>query len=107
MTDLQKYALAVVAVSVPCLAVAEEEEQASRWHRWESHLKIGTQTYVNELDPDPGSAGLTWLLIGYRLSNRSMIGASYATAGYEITYFDGRSEPWGRHGRFVRSVGRS
>ena len=57
MQALRKYALAVVAVFIPSLAVAEEEK-APRWTGWEFHLRVGTQTYLNELDPDPDSAGL-------------------------------------------------
>ena len=92
MQALRKYVLAVIAVSLLPVVTVAEEEKPSRWNGWESHLRFGTQTYLNELDPDPGSAGLAGILIGYRLSDRSVIGASYATAGYEIRYFDGTTE---------------
>lgn len=60
--------------------------------KWELHLKLGSQTYLNSLDPDPGSAGLGGLHLGYNISSRSMVGLHSASAGYKITYFDGRTE---------------
>ena len=90
MQIFRKYLVAVAIL--PSLAFAEEEAKPSRWDGWESHVKFGTQTYMNELTPDPGSAGLGGFVIGYRLSDRSVVGASYATAGYEIQYFNGTTD---------------
>ena len=85
MQVLRKSITIAVLLLLPSFAVAEEEKQSLSSTKWEAHLKIGTQTYLN--GPDSGSAGLSDFLIGYRLSDRSMIGASYATASYEIRYF--------------------
>ena len=74
----------LVVVLFSSLVVAEEAEKPSRWAKWESHVKIGWQTYANELTPDPGSAGLFGFLVGHRLSDRSMIGVSYAAASYQL-----------------------
>ena len=89
---LRSILIAVVLLFLPSWAIAEGETKPSRWAGWESHVKFGTQTYMNELEPDPGSAGLGGFLIGYRLSDRSLIGASYGTAAYEIQYLDGTTE---------------
>lgn len=35
-----------------------EQERPSRWRSWESHFHVGSQAYMNDLDPDPGSVGL-------------------------------------------------
>ena len=59
---------------------------------WEIHIKLGSQTYLNELDPDPGSASLGGFLIGYNLSDRSMIGLHSASASYQIQYLDGTTD---------------
>ena len=59
---------------------------------WEIHIKLGSQTYLNELDPDPGSASLGGFLIGYNLSDRSMIGLHSASAIYQIQYIDGTTD---------------
>ena len=92
MQALQKYPLTlVILLFLPYFATAEEE-QSSRWKGWEFHVKVGAQTYINGLGPDPGSAGLGGFAIGYRLSDRSVIGASYATADYEIQYLNGTSD---------------
>jgi hypothetical protein len=61
-------------------------------NRLDVSTKFGIQTYFNDLEPDPGSAGLIGLYIGYKVSRRSMIGLSYATAGYEIEYGDGSTD---------------
>ena len=60
------------------------EAQSVEKKSWEIHVKFGSQTYLNELDPDPGSAPLGGFLIGYNLSNRSMLGIHSASAGYEF-----------------------
>ena len=80
-----------LAVSVDVMTEAEQEKP-SRWKGWESHLKIGSQTYLNELNPDPGSAPLAGFLIGRQLSGRSFVGVSFASAGYEITYLSGTTD---------------
>lgn len=73
----------VCAILVLCLPSLAEQEVPS-FRKWESHFKVGTQSYVNEISPDPGTAGMYGLLAAYRLSPRSMIGASYAAASYRI-----------------------
>ena len=69
-----------------------KEKGPSLKNRLDVSTKFGTQTYFNDLDPDPGSAGLIGFYIGYKVSKHSMIGLSYATAGYEIEYGDGSTD---------------
>ena len=85
--------LFVIAFFAICLfSVRGVEAQNVEKKRWEIHIKLGSQTYLNELDPDPGSAGLGGFLIGYNLSNRSMLGLHSASAGYQIQYIDGTTD---------------
>lgn len=81
-----------VILFLALLLVATASTAQDLAKKWELHLKLGSQTYLNTLDPDPGSAALGGLHLGYNLSNRSMFGIHSATAGYEITYFDGSTE---------------
>lgn len=83
--------VATLAVCLLALSVSALEAQDTE-KRWELHVKLGSQTYLNDLDPDPGSASLGGLHIGYNLSNRSMVGLHSASAGYEIQYFDGTTD---------------
>lgn len=55
--------------------------------RWELHGKIGTQRYHNEMSPHPGTAPMYGSLLGYRFSERSLIGVSVALAAYEFSFF--------------------
>ena len=81
--------LVLVCLAVSVVMAEAEQEKPSRW---ESHLKLGSQTYLNELNPDPGSAPLAGFLIGRQLSGRSFVGVSFASAGYEITYLNGTTD---------------
>ena len=83
----------VIAFLVASLFAARGlEAQSVEKKSWEIHVKFGSQTYLNELDPDPGNAPLGGFLIGYNLSNRSMIGLHSASAGYQIEYLDGTTD---------------
>ena len=72
---------AILVLSSSSLLLAEEGEPLPSF---ESHFKIGVQRYGNDIDPDPGLAGLGGFFIGHRLSNRSMVGISYAAASYRL-----------------------
>jgi len=82
----------VLAFFALCLFSTRGVEAQDVTKRGEIHIKLGSQTYLNELIPDPGSAGLGGLLLGYNLSNRSMIGLHSASAGYQIQYLDGTTD---------------
>ena len=49
----------VIAFLVASLFAARGlEAQSVEKKSWEIHVKFGSQTYLNELDPDPGNAPL-------------------------------------------------
>ena len=84
-----RFLLSGIVVFIPCLALAEREASAAPPLppiKWEWHLKLGTQSYLNEIDPDPGTAGMYGWVFGHRFSERSLIGVSGAIASYEIGF---------------------
>ena len=87
--------LVVAFFAISLFSARGVEAQNVEKKNWEIHIKLGSQTYLNELNPDPGSAALGGFLIGYNLSDRSMIGLHSASAGYQIQYTDGTTdEEW-------------
>lgn len=80
----------VVVVLVWGMLAQDALAQDVKPTRWESHFRLGSQTYMNELTPDPGSAGLFGLAVLYALSPRSFVGGGWRSAAYEITYEEAR-----------------
>ena len=58
------FVIACFAISL-FLARGIEAQNAEK-KSWEIHIKLGSQTYLNELDPDPGSASLGSRRVCYR-----------------------------------------
>ncbi len=83
---MKKYIiLGLILAASPIWAIEHEEKPKSKWSGWESHVRIGSQTYLNEFTDDPGSAPLVAYFIGYHLSDHSVIGVNLGLASYEIT----------------------
>ncbi len=84
--------LVVVCFVITLFSARGVEAQSVEKKNWEIHIKLGSQSYLNELNPDPGSAALGGVLIGYNLSDRSMVGLHSASASYQIQYLDGTTD---------------
>ena len=84
--------LFICAFSLTTLNAQAQQTAPQTAKRWELHLKFGSQSYLNELDPDPGSASLGGFLVGYHFSDRSMIGLHSASLRVQIQYVDGTTE---------------
>ena len=76
------------------MAMAETQTKSSRWDGLELHVKFGSQAYLDKPGSDADNATMASLAIGFRPSDRSFVGVSYATASYEYFYVGrGRRKP--------------
>ena len=88
MTSSQVQRLAAAIALAAALVAGSAHAQG----RLEVDVAVGTQTYLNDLDPDPGSAGTFAVGVAWQLTGPHSVWARYASAAYEISYFDGSTE---------------
>ena len=77
-----------VTLSVSFFAVDEVSAQA----RWEVAVAVGSQTYLNDIEPDPGSAGAYALGVIWQWQGPHHVWARYASATYEVSFLDGSTK---------------